>query len=93
LPDPHRLWELALSEIAIEGSDGCNLKRLWDLVGLRPTQQPESKSAVLGGVSGMEKDELAERSGLDNPSRDLRRWLWRTLVSRRCQEIDLATYS
>lgn len=32
--DLQGLWETALREVALEGSNGCTLERLWKLVGL-----------------------------------------------------------
>ena len=63
LPDPQSLWETAQLEIALEGSNGCSLDRLWELVKLvEPTNHSEKE--------GRDDKE-------PSPTTFLRRWLWR----------------
>lgn len=65
--DLQGLWETALREVALEGSNGCTLERLWKLVGLvvRP-----------GGPPG-EKDGGSKQAAEDDPQEFVRAWLWR----------------
>lgn len=66
--DPQAIWETAQLEIALEGSNGCSLDRLWRLMKLE--QPPVSKEVVTN----------QEKPGDDqgpHPNIFLRQWLWR----------------
>eukprot|EP00904_Undaria_pinnatifida_P000364 jgi/Undpi1/10328/HiC_scaffold_28.g12778.m1 len=87
MPDLQGLWEKAQREVALEGSSGCTLKRLWELVKLVDTSSGGSSSQESIG-----KEEGGEAADPD-PGGFLKGWLWRTIIARRGREVVLATYN
>lgn len=66
--DLQGLWETTLIEVALEGSNGCTLERLWKLVGL----------VGPGGGSGEEKEGgSGQEAAQDDPQEFVKGWLWR----------------
>ena len=74
MPDLQGLWEKAQREVALEGSSGCTLKRLWELVKLVDTSSGGSSSQESIG-----KEEGGEAADPD-PGGFLKGWLWRYAV-------------
>lgn len=71
LPDLQVLWETSLMEIALEGSNGCTLQRLWTLVKLDGPRED-------GSVSQPEKEGGAPEMATEpDPREFLKGWLWR----------------
>lgn len=63
--DLQSLWEMAQREISLEGSNGCTLSRLWQLVGLdQSTADASRKHKTVGGGDSKAKGYLKQ-------------WLWR----------------
>ncbi|CAB1103033.1 unnamed protein product [Ectocarpus sp. CCAP 1310/34] len=88
MPDLQGVWETAVREVALEGSNGCTLERLWKLVQLhRPSQQGGS-----GSTPQQPGEEQPDDDGSD-PREFVKAWLWRSIVSRRGRELFLATYN
>lgn len=63
--DLQGLWESALREVALEGSNGCTLERLWKLLGM-----------VAPGGPGEEEGGSGQAVPND-PQEFERAWLWR----------------
>lgn len=63
--DLQGLWEITLREVALEGSNGCTLERLWKLVGLVGPGGPGEEE----GGSG--------QAAQNDPQEFVRAWLWR----------------
>lgn len=75
MPDLQGLWETAQREVALEGSSGCTLKRLWELVEL-------VDASGGGGSASQESNEKANReeggeAADPDPREFLKGWLWR----------------
>ncbi|CAN0118573.1 unnamed protein product [Ectocarpus sp. 6 AP-2014] len=88
MPDLQGVWETAVREVALEGSNGCTLERLWKLVELdTPSQQGGS-----GSTPQQPGEEQPDDDGSD-PREFVKAWLWRSIVSRRGRELFLATYN
>lgn len=64
--DLQGLWETTLREVALEGSNGCTLERLWKLVGL----------VGPGGPAG-EKEGVSGQAAQNDPQEFVKGWLWR----------------
>eukprot|EP00903_Cladosiphon_okamuranus_P009842 g9353.t1 len=79
--DLQGLWETTLREVALEGSNGCTLERLWKLVGL----------VGRGGLG--EKEGESGQATENDPQEFVRAWLWRSIVARRGKELALATFN
>ena len=73
MPDLQGLWETAQREIALEGSSGCTLKRLWELVNLVDASGCGSSSQESKGNREEETGEAAD----PDPREFLKGWLWR----------------
>lgn len=73
MPDLQGLWETAQREIALEGSSGCTLKRLWELVNLVDSSGGGSSSQESRLNIEEEKGEAAD----PDPRECLKGWLWR----------------
>ena len=74
MPDLQGLWETAQREIALEGSSGCTLKRLWGLVNLVDSSgggssSEESQESKANREKGVAAD--------PDPREFLKGWLWR----------------
>lgn len=68
VPDLLSMWETAQREIALEGSNGCALLRLWQLVGLDGL--PEHAQQEQGDVETSVKAHKHSATYLKG-------WLWR----------------
>lgn len=70
--DLQGLWETTQREVALEGSNGCTLERLWKLVDL---------GGPAGGSGAPHYGENANNAGNqeaeDDPQDVVRVWLWR----------------
>lgn len=72
MPDLQAVWETAQREIALEGSNGCTLERLWKLVDLDgPSSEADGSSAAL-----QNSEEKANETEED-PREFVQGWLWR----------------
>lgn len=73
LPDLQVLWETSQREVALEGSNGCTLERLWQLVDLG------DGSNCSGGATSVDTTAAVGGDGddPDNPRLFLKGWLWR----------------
>lgn len=88
LPDVQMLWEKAQTEVALEGSNGCTLERLWRLLGLThnigdvDSNTGRAGSHAGGGATSTSTAVTAPAVGGDDGNGDdpkifLRGWLWR----------------
>lgn len=69
--DLQGLWETTLREVALEGSNGCTLERLWKLVGL-------AGPVVLAGAGGRSgSGSGSEQAAEKDPQDFVRTWLWK----------------
>lgn len=92
LPDVQKLWEKAQIEVALEGSNGCKLERLWHLLGLTPNvgggdgSTESASSHAGGGATSTSTTATAPAVGGDgggdgdDPKIFLRGWLWRRVA-------------
>lgn len=72
MPDLQGVWETAVREVALEGSNGCTLERLWNLVELdTPSQRGGS-----GSTPQQPGEEQPDDDGSD-PREFVKAWLWR----------------
>lgn len=74
--DLQGLWDTAQREVALEGSNGCTLERLWGLVGLDDTKTT-GQSAGSGGVEEEEKEKESEQDTQAESRQYVKAWLWR----------------
>jgi len=68
--DLQGLWETAQREVALEGSNGCTLERLWKLVGL---------GGQAGGSGSLPNGEnnAGNHDAENDPQDFVKAWLWR----------------
>lgn len=73
LPDLQVLWETSQREVALEGSNGCTLERLWQLLDL------DDNSDRSGGATSVNATAAVGGDGddPDDPRSHLKGWLWR----------------
>ncbi|CAN0309802.1 unnamed protein product [Pylaiella littoralis] len=99
--DLQGVWDTAQREMALEGSNGCTLERLWGLVGLDgPATDEESagsgeRKKKTGGKKKKKKEEeeKSEQDAKTDPREFVKAWLWRSIIARRGKELLLATYN
>lgn len=79
MPDLQGLWETAQREVALEGSSGCTLKRLWELVNLVDSSSGGSSSQESQESKGKSKGDREEKGEATDPDprEFLKGWLWR----------------
>lgn len=77
MPDLQGLWETAQREIALEGSSGCTLKRLWELVNLVDSSGGGSSSQESRESKGNREEEENGEAADPDPREFLKGWLWR----------------
>lgn len=79
LPDLQSLWETAQREVALEGSSGCTLERLWHLVGLSFCSTPDASTGGRAQTDSPQDGRSAGGTEGDDvdPRGFLKGWLWR----------------
>ncbi len=70
--DLQGLWETTQREVALEGSNGCTLERLWKLVGLGGPGRGSGAPP-----NGENESNAGNQDAEDDPQTAVRAWLWR----------------
>lgn len=80
LPDLQVLWETSQREVALEGSNGCTLERLWQLVelsGAKNTLTSSTDNMAPAGTPSTPTATAAAQPDADDARLYLKGWLWR----------------
>lgn len=74
--DLQGVWDTAQREVALEGSNGCTLERLWGLVGL-DEPRTTGEGAGSGGREEAKGGEESRQDAKTDPREFVKAWLWR----------------